>query len=106
MGIFFWKFDLDGNFLGEIPHLGRVYSLKLVRNVLWASMQPLNQPPGSAGWLIKFDPKTGKMLGHLDVSEVRGLHSVEQAPSGEPVTTLDNHLLWFKAEGSPGLTLP
>ena len=100
------KFDLDGHFLGEIPHLGRVYSLKLVRNVLWASMQPLNQAPGSAGWLIKFDPKTGKMLGHLDVTEVRGLHSVEQAPSGEPVTTLDNHLLWFKAEGSPGLTLP
>jgi DNA-binding beta-propeller fold protein YncE len=92
------KFDLDGNFLGEISHLGRVYSLKLVRNVLWASMQPLNQPPGSAGWLIKFDSKTGKMLGHLDVTEVRGLHSVEQTPSGDPVTTLDNHLLWFKAE--------
>jgi DNA-binding beta-propeller fold protein YncE len=43
------KFDLDGHFLSEIPHLGRVYSLKLVRDVLWASMQPLNQPPGSAG---------------------------------------------------------
>jgi 6-bladed beta-propeller len=92
------KFDLDGKFLGEIPNLGRVYSLKLVRNVLWASVQSLSQPPGWAGWLIKFDCKTSKMLGHLDVTEVRGLHSVEQMPSGEPVTTLDNHLLWFKAE--------
>ncbi|MGA8441027.1 MAG: peptidyl-alpha-hydroxyglycine alpha-amidating lyase family protein [Candidatus Sulfotelmatobacter sp.] len=92
------KFDLDGKFLGEIPHLGRIYSLKLAGNVLWASIQPLNQPPGSAGWLVKFDSKTSKMLGHVEVTEVRGLHCVEQMPSGEPVTTLDNHLLWFKAE--------
>jgi sugar lactone lactonase YvrE len=28
------KFDLDGNFLSEIPHLGRIYSLKLVGGML------------------------------------------------------------------------
>jgi DNA-binding beta-propeller fold protein YncE len=91
------KFDLQGRFLGEIPHLGRTYSLKLAGGVLWAGMQPLNEPTGAAGWVVKLDPKTGKMLGHLDVSEDHGLHSVEQMPSGEPVTNQGNQLLWFRA---------
>jgi len=92
------KFNPDGKFLGEFPHLGRVFSLKLTGGTLWAGMQPLNQPTGSAGWLVKFDRKTGKMIGHLDVTEPRGLHSVEQMPSGEPVTNLENQLLWFKTK--------
>jgi hypothetical protein len=92
------KFDLDGNFLGEIPHLGRIYSLKLVGEVLWAGMGPFDQPPGSPGWVVKLDRKNGKILGHLDVPEPRGGHSVEQMPSGEPLTTLGNELLWFKAK--------
>jgi 6-bladed beta-propeller len=92
------KFDLEGNFLGEIPHLGRIYSLKLVGEVLWAGMGPFDQPPGSPGWVVKLDRKNGKILGHLDVPESRGGHSVEQMPSGEPLTTLGNELLWFKAK--------
>jgi hypothetical protein len=92
------KFDVDGKFLGEIPQLGRIYSLKLVGHVLWAGVQPLDQPPGAPGWLIKLDGKSGKILGHLDVTEPRGLHSVEQMPSGEPVITLGNQLLWFKGK--------
>jgi hypothetical protein len=37
-------FDLDGKSLGEIPNLGRTYSLKLGTNgTLWAGMQPLNE---------------------------------------------------------------
>jgi hypothetical protein len=92
------EFDLNGNYVGEIPHLGRIYSLKLMGAVLWAGMQPFHQPPGSPGWVVKFDRKTGKMLGHLDVSEERGLHSVEQMASGEPIITFGNELLWFKAK--------
>jgi 6-bladed beta-propeller len=92
------KFDLDGNFLGEIPHLGRIYSLKLAGGVLWAGVAPLNEPPGSPGWVLKLDRKTGKTLGHLDVPEARGGHSVEQTRSGEPLITLGNELLWFKAK--------
>jgi streptogramin lyase len=92
------KFNLDGKFLGEISHLGRIYSLKLVGRVLWAGLQEFNQPLGSPGWVVKFDCKTGKMMGHLDVAEARGLHSVEQMPSGEPLTTLDSQVVWFKAK--------
>jgi sugar lactone lactonase YvrE len=90
-------FDLNGRYLGEIAHLGRVYSLKLAGDVLWAGMQPLDQPTGAPGWIVKLDRKTGKLLGHLDVAEPRGLHGVELSASGEPITTLGNEVLWFKA---------
>jgi hypothetical protein len=57
------KFDLDGNFLAEIPHLGRIYSLKLAGEVLCAGVGPLDQPPDSPGWVLKLDKNTGKILG-------------------------------------------
>jgi hypothetical protein len=92
------KFDLRGNFLGEIAHLGRIYSFKLAGGALWASMGPFNQPPGSPGWVVKLDPQSGKILGHLDVPEERGGHSLELMRSGEPLITLGNELLWFKRQ--------
>jgi streptogramin lyase len=92
------KFDLDGRFLGEISNLGRTYSLKLAGGALWAGMQPLSEPTGAPGWLVKFDRKTGRMLGHLNVSEGRGLHSVEVTSSGEPITNLENQVLWFRTK--------
>jgi hypothetical protein len=66
-----------------------------VGDVLWAGMQPLSEPTGSPGWLVKFDAKSGKILGHLNVSEKGGLHSVEQMPSGEPLVNLGTQALWF-----------
>ena len=90
------KFDLNGNFLGEIDHLGRIYSLKLMNGALWTSMGPFNQPPGAPGWVVKLDPRSGKILGHLDIPEERGGHCIELMPSGEPLITLDNELLWFR----------
>jgi DNA-binding beta-propeller fold protein YncE len=92
------KFDLDGKYLGEIPGLGRTYSLKLAGNVLWAGMQQLNEPTGAPGWVVKLDRNTGKMLGHLDVADKGGLHSMEQTASGEPITVLANQLMWFHAK--------
>ncbi len=90
------KFDLHGNFLGEIAHLGRVYSFKLTGGALWTSMGPFDQPPDSPGWIVKLDPQSGEILGHLDVREERGGHFLEVMPSGEPLITLGNELLWFK----------
>jgi DNA-binding beta-propeller fold protein YncE len=90
------KFDLNGNYLGQIAGLGRVYSLKVVGDVLWATMQRLDQPTGSAGWIVKMDRDSGKILGHLTVAETSGLHSIEVSSSGEPIITLGNQLLWFR----------
>jgi hypothetical protein len=67
--------------------------------VLWAGMHSFDQAPGlHAGGLVKFDCRTGRIPGDLDVAQARALHSVEQMPSGEPVTTMGNELLWFKAK--------
>jgi hypothetical protein len=57
------KFDLNGNFLGEIDHLGRTYSLKLTNRALWASMGPFDQPPGAPGWVVKLDPGEWQDIG-------------------------------------------
>ena len=83
--------------MGEIPNLGRTYSLKLGANgTLWAEMQPLNEPPGSPGWIVKLDRETGRILGYVPVSEKAGLHSVEDAGDDQPMTDVGNRIVWFE----------
>lgn len=91
------SFDLHGHYLSEISGLGRVYSLRVAKHVIWASIAPSDQPVGSPGWLVKLDRHTGRMLGHLELSEVRSGHAVELSSAGEPVTTSGDKLLWFRA---------
>jgi hypothetical protein len=91
------KFDLDGNFLSALPNLGRTYSLKLGANgTLWVGVQPLDEPPGSPGWVLKLDRKTGVILGYVQVKERAGLHCVEDAGKGQPMTDVGNRIVWFK----------
>jgi hypothetical protein len=91
------EFDLDGKLLGKIPKLGRTYSLKLGANgTLWAGMQPLNEPPGSSGWVVKLDRKSGKILGYVPVRENADLHTVEDTGDGQPMTAIGNRFVWFK----------
>ena len=87
------KFDLEGRYLGEIDNLGRVYSLEVAGDVIWACVQEKSKPAGPGGWLVKLDRESGKMLGHL---EVTGLHSVELSAAGEPVIVEANRLLWLE----------
>ena len=95
------KFDLDGKFLSEFSNLGRTYSLKLGANgTLWAGMQPLNEPTGSPGWVVKLDRKTGKILGYVPVTEKGGLHAVEDDGQGQPITNVGNKVVWFKNHSS------
>jgi streptogramin lyase len=91
------KFTLEGKYLGEIPNLGRTFSLKLGANgTLWAGMAPLNEPTGSPGWVVKLDRKTGKVLGYVPVTEKVGLHSVEDAGNGQPMTDIGNRVVLFR----------
>ncbi|HEV2987099.1 MAG TPA: 6-bladed beta-propeller [Candidatus Angelobacter sp.] len=95
------KFDLDGKFLGEFENLGRTYSFKLGANgTLWAGMQPLNEPTGSPGWVVKLDRKSGKILGYVPVTEKGGLHCVEDDGKGQPITNLGNKVIWFKSHSN------
>lgn len=91
-------FDLRGRFLGEIDGLGRVYAFDVVGDVIWVSMGPLDREPGSeGGWVVTVDRRTGKILGHLAVRGARGGHALALMPSGEPLITLGDALLWFQA---------
>jgi sugar lactone lactonase YvrE len=87
------KFDLEGRYVGEIDNLGRVYSLEVAGDVIWACVQEKSKPAGPGGWLVKLDRETGKILGHLEVS---GLHSVELSAAAEPIIVEANKLLWLK----------
>ena len=92
------EFNLRGRYLREIAGLGRIYSLKLAGDAVWASMGNFDQAPGSGrAWVVKLDRKTGRLLGHIDVPESRAGHDLELMPSGEPVITLGDGLLWFQA---------
>jgi hypothetical protein len=88
------KFDLDGKFLGEWP-LGRTYSVRASGGAIWASMQPIDTPVPSPGWIVKVDLKTGKVLGSV---ESNGLHSLTVTNRDEILTgvTSQNRVLWFR----------
>jgi hypothetical protein len=45
---------------------------------------------------VKLDRKTGKILGYVPVTEKVGLHSVEDAGDGQPITDVGNKVVWFK----------
>ena len=93
------EFDLSGRYLGQIPRLGRVYSLQLAGDDIWVSMGRLDRAPGgSDGWVVKLDRRTGKLLGHIDVHEGGAGHDLALTPAGEPVITSQKGLLWFRAE--------
>jgi hypothetical protein len=87
------KFDIEGHYVGEIDHLGRIYSLQIAGGVIWACVQEKDKPAGPGGWLVKLDRESGKILGHF---ELTGLHSIELSPSGDPVIVEGNKLLWLK----------
>ena len=87
------KFDIEGHYVGEIDHLGRIYSLQIAGDVIWACVQEKDKPAGPGGWLVKLDRESGKILGHV---ELTGLHSIELSPSGDPIIVEGNKLLWLK----------
>ncbi len=92
------EFDRTGRYVREIPNLGRVYSIRLAGSVLWASMGSFDQDPGTGGgWVVKLNRNTGAILGHVDIPEERAGHALELMPSGEPIITAGDALLWFRA---------
>jgi len=91
------SFDQHGRYLSQISGLGRVYSVKVTGDVLWASISPTDQPVASPGWLVKLDRHSGRMLGHLGLPEARSGHAIDLSATGEPVVTVGNELLWFRA---------
>lgn len=96
------KFTLQGKFLAEFDGLGRIYDLALgTHGTLWASTQPLADPPGSPGYILQLDRTSGKLLGYLPVPKKGGLHTITTDSQGQPLTDLGNTILYFRAANPP-----
>ncbi len=92
-------FNLSGHYLGQFANLGRIYSIRVRGDAIWASMGPMDEPPGGAGgWLVRLDRRTGELLGHIDVAETRAGHALDVSDSGEPMITLGDALLRCRSQ--------
>jgi sugar lactone lactonase YvrE len=89
-------FDAEGSFLREIGHLGRVIALQIASDALWATVAPPDEPPGSAGWIIQLNPRTGMTVGYVPVTDTPGLHCLELADDGEPMTGIGSKVIIFR----------
>lgn len=56
------RFDLDGRYLGEWNHLGKVTAVAFRNGALWIGTQYRNVPNEADGWHMRIDRKTGKIL--------------------------------------------
>jgi hypothetical protein len=67
------RFDLNGRYLGEWSHLGRVGAIVFSKGALWAatgirSVGAADGQTGSSSWVIKVDPSAGTILGKRDTT--------------------------------------
>ena len=91
-------FDLRGRYLRTFGKLGKCYALELHGGALWVTMGPRDRDPGTPGWLVKVDPKTGRMLGHFYVPDQRAGHAFDLLSSGAIIETAGSGLILFQTE--------
>jgi DNA-binding beta-propeller fold protein YncE len=56
------RFDLNGKYLGEWNHLGKVTAVAFRDGALWIGTQYRNVPNEADGWHMRIDQKTGRIL--------------------------------------------
>ena len=89
------RFDLNGKFLSEWPDLGMVTTVAINGADLWIGTQQRNEPTGAAGWLMKIDRRSGKILGYVDSGH--GHHVVNVTLAGDLTSgARPDKVLWFR----------
>ena len=89
------RFDLDGRFLGTWDNLGMVTTVAIRGGDLWIGTQQRNEPTGAAGWLMKIDRRSGKILGYVD--SMHGHHVVNVTGAGDLLSgARPDKVLWFR----------
>ena len=87
------RFDLNGKYLGEWNHLGKVTTVTFRGGVLWIGTQLRNQPNEADGWHVKLDRQTGRILGYA-VSG-RSHHILNLNKSGELLSGARPDIAWW-----------
>ena len=72
-------FDDHGTFLGERKFGGQLFSVAIsATGDLYVGTQPRDVPPGTNGFIFKFDPTSGNILGKIEAAA----HQLSVAPDG------------------------
>jgi DNA-binding beta-propeller fold protein YncE len=91
-------FTRKGELIDIWNGLGKVYSVAVTGDSVWASAHPLDQRYGDfSGWLLQLDKGSGLVDAHLPVQET---HSFSLAGPGSIVTSLESHVIqWSLRNG-------
>lgn len=87
------RFDLNGKYLGEWNHLGKVTTVAFRAGALWIGTQLRAEPNEADGWHLKLDPKTGKILGYTESG--RSHHIVNINKGGELLSGARPDIPWW-----------
>lgn len=90
------RFDLDGKYLGEWSHLGKVTAVAFRGSALWVGSQLRNESNEANGWQFRVDRSTGKILEYA-ISD-RSHHVLNINSKGELFAGARPDIpLWFRS---------
>src|SRR3989442_1053497 len=94
------RFDLNGKYLGEWNHLGKVTAVAFRDGALWIGTQYRNVPNEADGWHMKVDRKTGKILELTESG--RSHHVLNINKNGELLSGARPDIAWWfhKSKGT------
>lgn len=87
------RFDLEGKYLGQWDHLGRVTTVTFRNGALWAGTQFNNISNESGGWQMKLDRQTGKILGYTESG--RSHHVLNVTATGDLFAGARPDIVWW-----------
>ena len=87
------RFDLNGKYLGEWDHLGKVTAVAFRDGALWIGTQLRNVPNEADGWHMRIDRKTGKVLELTESG--RSHHVLNINSSGELLSGARPDIAWW-----------
>ena len=87
------RFDLDGKYLGEWTHLGKVTTVAFRNDALWIGSQYRSEPNEADGWQMKIDRQTGKIVEY--VVSGRSHHVLNINQGGELLSGARPDIAWW-----------
>lgn len=89
------RFDPKGKYLGEWDNLGMVTTVAIRDGGLWIGTQVRTDPTSADGWLMRIDPKSGRILG--TVESAHGHHVLNVTAAGDLLSgARPDTVLWFR----------